>query len=426
MIEHDARRPARVALVHDFLSQCGGAERVVLELSRLFPEAPIFTSFYRPEGTFEEFSTRRVVPSFLQRVVRSGNFRHYAPLYPRALSSFDLSSFELVVASSSAFGHRVEHPNCHVYCHTPPRFLYRPASYGRPAWQRRLLVVGTEPMRRADRMSARAKASYAANSLLTKRRIRAAYGIDSRVIHPPLAVAQSVTPLRPLPDRPSLLMVARLLPYKRVDLAIAVANATGLPLTVAGDGPDRERLAAMAGPTVRLLGRVPDEELPELFAASSLVLAPGIEDFGYGPVEAHWFGRPVVAVGAGGALETVTDGGDGVLVRGTDPADWARAVTDALDRPWSPDALRAAADPFTPARFRAAVLDWLGLEVHDAGSGASAAPRQGPDRERNRDAGEAGPEPAHHVDHDGFGHGEVGRFAADEESHRRHDLEGAR
>ncbi|MHB1585184.1 MAG: glycosyltransferase [Acidimicrobiales bacterium] len=391
MTAPEAGRPGpRVALVHDFLSQLGGAERVVLELSRLFPDAPIFTSFYRPEATFEEFSARRVVPSYLQKVVPADRFRRYALLYPGALARFDLDDFDLVIASSSAFGHRVRHPNCHVYCHTPPRFLYQAASYAHRRWQHRLLDAGTAPLRRADRASARAKASYAANSQLTRRRVRDAYGIESRIIHPPLAVTGSA-PLRALPDRPSLLMVARLLPYKRVDLAIEVANATGLPLTVVGDGPELPRLAAMAGPSVRLLGRVPDDELADLFAAASLVLVPGAEDFGYGPVEAHWFGRPVVASAAGGALETVADGDDGFLVADADPASWTAAVTAALEREWSPSALRAAAAPFTPSRFRHAVLDWLGLA--DGRSGPDATLSGGGN---DRNVGEAVAELAHH------------------------------
>jgi glycosyltransferase involved in cell wall biosynthesis len=130
---------------------------------------------------------------------------------------------------------------------------------------------------------------------------------------------------------------------------------------VAGEGPERERLAAMAGPTVELLGRVPDGELAGLFASASLVLAPGAEDFGYGPVEAHWHGRPVVAVAAGGALETVADGTDGVLVDGAGTGQWVRAVTAALERPWRPEDLRKAADPFTAGTFRRRVAEWLGL-----------------------------------------------------------------
>lgn len=410
----------RVALVHDFLSQLGGAERVVLELSRLFPDAPIFTSFYRPEVTFEEFSTRQVVPSYLQKVVPTNGFRRYALLYPGALARFDLDDFDLVIASSSAFGHRVRHPNCHVYCHTPPRFLYQPASYAHRRWQHRLLDAATGPLRRADRASARSKASYAANSQLTRHRVRDAYGIESRVIHPPLAVAGSASPLRPLPDRPSLLMVARLLPYKRVDLAIEVANATGLPLTVVGDGPERARLAAMAGPGVRLLGRVPDDELAELFAAASVVLVPGAEDFGYGPVEAHWFGRPVVASAAGGALETVAHGEDGFLVADADPWSWTEAVTAAVEREWSPSALRAAAAPFTPSRFREAVLDWLGLADGRSGPGAPLA--AGGD---DRDGGEAVPELAHHPVDRRLAVGLHATSALHEEGHRRQDLEGA-
>lgn len=349
----------RVALVHDFLSQYGGAERVVLELSRIFPDAPVYTAFYDPDGTFPEFRERRIVTSSLQRIVRPGRFRAYAPLYPRAFERFDLGQYDLVVASSSAFAHRVRHPNCRVYCHTPPRFLYHPESYGWPDWRNRILHAGTAPLRRADRRSARAKASYAANSDLTRRRVLAAYDIECRVIHPPLATTHLSAPVMPLPDRPALLMVSRLLPYKRVDVAIAVANATGLPLGVVGEGPERARLQSMAGPNVTFLGRVPDARMPELFAAATVVLAPGAEDFGYGPVEAHWFGRPAVAVAGGGALETVNDGIDGLLVRGTETEPWVRAVKSTLERPWTPAALRSSAGAYTAPAFREHVVTWL-------------------------------------------------------------------
>ncbi len=358
----DAGAPSglgRVALVHDFLSQYGGAERVVLELCRIFPEAPVYTAFYDAESTFPEFRSRQIVPSSLQRVVRPGRFRAYAPLYPRAFERFDLGRYDLVVASSSAFAHRVRHPNCRVYCHTPPRFLYHPESYGWPDWRNRILRAAAAPLRRSDRRSARAKASYAANSDLTRRRVLEAYDIECPVIHPPLATTHLSAPVEPMPHRPALLMVSRLLPYKRVDLAVAVANATGLPLTLVGEGPERARLEAMAGPSVTLLGRVPDTQMPELFAAATVVLAPGAEDFGYGPVEAHWFGRPAVAVADGGALETITDGVDGLLVPGTSTESWVRAVKAAVERPWTPEALRRSADGYTAPAFRERILAWL-------------------------------------------------------------------
>lgn len=351
--------PSRTAIVHDYLGQAGGAERVVLQLAAMFPGAPIYTSFYEPEHTYPQFEELDVRPSSLQGHISPERFRMAAPLYPSAFRSFDLSAFDQVVVSTSAFAHHVRHPRSFVYCHTPPRFLYDPGAY-----QSRTTRTLAPVLRRAqgfDRRAANHHASYAANSRTTAARIAEAYGLDAEVIYPPLWTGHLPSSVSPFPSSPQALVVARLLPYKRVDVAVAACAEAGVPLVVAGEGPDLERLRRLDNGGTTFLGRVGDDELGDLFASSSLVLAPGLEDFGYAPVEANYAGRPVVAQAAGGALESVRDGLTGRLVAGDDVHRWATTIGEVLDTRWDPGALRAATAPFSCDQFRRAVRTWARL-----------------------------------------------------------------
>ena len=348
-----------VALVHDYLSQCGGAERVVLELAAMFPDAPIYTSFFAPETTFAEFSGRDVRTSPLQGRIDPDRFRSAALRYPRAFRTFDLSGFDTAVVSSSAFAHHVVHRHSFVYCHTPPRFLYQPGSYGLAGPLRAVARPALAALRRADARAAARHLSYAANSEATAGRVRSAYGRSPAVIHPPLRTGHLPVDLTPLPGTPRALVVSRLLPYKRIDVAVRACRLAGIPLTVVGEGPEERALRDLGGGTVHFLGRLGETELPEVFAAHSVVLVPGQEDFGYVPVEANYAGRPVVAFAAGGALETVVDGATGLLVTTHDPAAWADALRRAHDRDWPPASLRGATSRFGADAFRASVRQWL-------------------------------------------------------------------
>lgn len=350
-------------IVHDYLTQCGGAERVVLQLTRMFPDAPVYTSIYSPDRTFEEFADRVVCTSRLQGRVRPERFRAAVLRYPGAFRAFDLASFDTVVVSSSAFAHHVVHPRSFVYCHTPPRFLYDPATYGRGRGGAALVAApALAALRWRDRRAALRHRSYAANSTATAQRVLRAYGRLAEVIPPPLWSAHLPALAAPAPAQPRALVVSRLLPYKRVDVAVAACALAGVGLTVVGHGPHERRLRAEARGDVRFAGRVGDDELAELFASHSVVLAPGREDFGYLPVEANYAGRPVVALAAGGALETVVDGVTGVLVEGHDPARWAAAVRAVHQRAWSPEELRASTGRFQAPAFEAAVRRWLAGE----------------------------------------------------------------
>jgi glycosyltransferase involved in cell wall biosynthesis len=347
-----------VAIVHDYLSQRGGAERVVLRLASLFPEAPIYTSFYAPDSTFDEFRDRQIVTSKLQRSIDVDHFRNAALRFPEAFRQMDLAAFDKVIVSSSAFAHHVRHPRSLVYCYTPPRFLYEPAAYFEQRSLQAVAWAGLAPLRRSDRHAARRHADYVTISRASAAKIRRCYGVDApSIIYPPLNVGHLPTSVSPLPTKARALLVSRLLRYKHVDVAIAACAGAGIPLTVVGVGPDAERLARHATAQVSFLGRLADAAMTELFASHSLVLSPGYEDFGYGPVEANYAGRPVVALGAGGALETVEDGVTGRLVSGCSTESWTTAIREVLETDWSPLDLRQRSTRFSADIFDAKITE---------------------------------------------------------------------
>lgn len=351
----------RIAIAHDFLSQHGGAERVVLRFASMFPDAPIFTAFHDPGGTFPEFRSLDVRTSSLQERVDPARFRRQVLRYPAAFREFDLSAFDAVLVSSSAFAHHLQHPNTLVYCHTPPRFLYAPHTYvnGRARALANVAIPALLPLRRRDARAARAAAGYVANSERTAARVRRLYGIDCPVIPPPIATDHLPRQLTALPGTPRALVVSRLMPYKRVDLAVEACRRAGIPLTVVGEGPEREALAALGGDTTTFLGRVDDDTLRREMARTSVVLVPGAEDFGLLPLEANYAGRPVVAFAGGGPRETVQDGVTGLLVDDQEVGSWEGAVTTAVGRSWDPRELRASTAAYSAARFEAAVSAWM-------------------------------------------------------------------
>lgn len=325
-----AERPARVsgdvAIVHDYLNQRGGAERVALELAQMHPEVPLYTSLYRRGSTFPEFADVDVRTSFLQHAPVDRGFRSLFPLYPQAFRSFGRIDADVVISSSSAWAHAVRTTDraFHaVYCYTPARWLYG-AQYMNASKRVAMLGLVMRRMRKWDQDAASRPHLYIAISRQTQARIKMAYGIDAPVVYPPVEV-ERFTP-RPRGER--LLIVSRLLPYKRVDAIVAAATDLGIGLDVVGVGPELERLRAMAGPTVVFHGAGSDTAVTELMESCRAFCLPGEEDFGLTPVEAHAAGKPVIAFGAGGALETVEDGFSGVFFASHDVA----AVSDAIRR----------------------------------------------------------------------------------------------
>ena len=360
-----------VAIVHDYLNQPGGAERVVLEMASMWPEAPVYTSLYRAESTFPEFQNFDIRTSFLDRLPVDGGFRALLPLYPAAFTSFGMLDEELVISSSSGWAHgvRTSPESVHVvYCYAPARWLYTPDRYLPSSLKQRLLSPVVSPLRRWDMGAARRADGYVVIAENVRRRVRAAYGIDAQVVYPPVDTERFT--VRARGDR--LLVVARLLPYKRIDLVIQAANRLGVGLDVVGVGPSLEELRAIAGPSVQFHGRLPDEAITELFEGCLAFCSAGQEDFGLAPVESLAAGKPVVAFAAGGALETLEDGRTAAFFHEPTVTDVLSAIrrVQALDT--SPQELAQAAEQFSRTSFRANLAEAID-RLADAREATAAA-----------------------------------------------------
>lgn len=311
----------KVALVHDWLTNMGGAERVVINFKEIFQDAPIYTTLYNPIKLDKELQNIDVRTSFLQQKKRAAeNHQKYFPLMPIAFESFDLNEYDIVLSSSSscAKGVITNPDTMHVsYCHTPMRygweFYYEYAKeWGMNPIKRIFLKYFMNYMRQWDLASSQRVDYFIANSENVAKRIWKHYRRESTIIHPP--VRSSLFTLGTV-DEEYYLIISRLVPYKRVDLAVETFNELGLPLVIIGDGPEREKLQSMAKDNVKLLGRQPDEVIKEYYAKCRAFIFPGEEDFGITPLEAQASGRPVIAYGKGGALETVADGVTGLFFK---------------------------------------------------------------------------------------------------------------
>jgi glycosyltransferase involved in cell wall biosynthesis len=359
-----------VAIVHDYLNQHGGAERVVLELAAIWPQAPIYTSLYRPRSTLPEFQRLDVRTSWLDRVPVDGAFRSLAPLYPAAFRSLGTFEQDLVISSSSGWAHgvRTAPGSTHlVYCYTPARWLYRPGEYLGHSTGQALLAPFKGALRRWDRAAALRADAYVAISETVRDRIQAAYGIDALVVYPPVDV-ERFTP-RPRGER--LLVVSRLLPYKRVGLAVDAATRAGIGLDVVGTGPSLDDLRRRAGPTVTFHGRLDDAGVTELMEGCRALCLPGIEDFGIVPVEANAAGKPVVAFAGGGALETVQEGVTGAFFAEPTREGLLAALTRADALETRPEEIARAARRFSRDAFRAGLLDAIERSRRVTGTSSS-------------------------------------------------------
>lgn len=369
----DAQRAvATAAVAHDFFIQDGGAERCAVEFARLLPAATIETTFFDVRQFSDRIDPGRVRTWPLQRVLGpTRHFRALLPLYPIWFMTRDLRDRDLVISSSVAFckAVRTRRDAIHVsYVYTPMRYAWDLDTYlagSSLSLPGRFAARTIRPvLRRWDRMTAKRAGVIVAISETVRDRIRETWGREAvAVIYPPVDTSEIAISDR---DDGFLLVAARLLAYRRIDLAVAAATSVGRDLIVVGDGPELERLQASAGPSVRFMGRVDRTTLLDLFARCHAYLVPGEEDFGIAPVEAMAAGKPVVALRAGGARETVIDGVTGVL--------FDRPVVDdlieALDRldstTWDPAALRAQAERFDTTVF---VQRWRALLV-EMGGGA--------------------------------------------------------
>jgi glycosyltransferase involved in cell wall biosynthesis len=346
----------KIALVHDYLNQLGGAERVVGSLHKLFPQAPIYTTILDRAKLWESLSDAEIHTSWMQHLpALNRHFKAYLPLYPLAMESLDLRAYDLVVSSSSAWAKSViTRPGAvHLcYCHTPMRFAWDYARYVEREQFGLLARAALPPvvawLKAWDVRTAARPTRYIANSTVVRERIRRHYGQDSEVIFPPVEVAR----YQPSDvDEPYYLVVSRLAPYKRIDLAVEAFNRLGLPLVVIGDGPDRSALERMARPNVRFVGRLPDGEVASAMSRCRALLFPGEEDFGITPLEANAAGRPVIAYRAGGALDTVRHGETGLFFDEPNVTSLMAAVRRCQTHRWDKGKLRRHAERFSEAVF---------------------------------------------------------------------------
>jgi glycosyltransferase involved in cell wall biosynthesis len=361
----------RGALVHDWLNQLGGAENVLEELVSLFPHAPLYTSIYAAERMPESYRQWDIHTSFMQRLPGiASHHQAYLPLYPLAFAQTDLSGYDLVLSNKSGFCHGVRTKDksgrgaIHVcYCLTPTRYLWLFDQYRQREQIGGLTSAALQPLlavlRRWDWAAAQRVDHFIAISSTVQGRIRDIYGRESVIIHPPVDT-EFFAPELAQPVGDYFLIVSRLIPYKRIDLAVQVFNQ--LPnkrLVIVGEGRDLAALRTQAGPNITFLGRQPRQRVRELLRGCRAFLFPGLEDFGIAPVEAMACGRPVIAYGAGGALDTVIPGVTGELFTKQSCTSLLTCLETFDPQTYDPAACRTQAELFSAANFRQRLLGYL-------------------------------------------------------------------
>ena len=354
----------RVAIAHDYLTQRGGAERVVSQFATMFPEASIVTSVYEPDLTYPDFASHEVITSPLNRIgwLRR-HFRAGLPLYDWAFDHTEVpAGTDTVLVSTTGFAHGVKTPpGCRkvVYCHSPARFLYLADDYLGDKWWRSpkgiVLRALTPPLRRWDQKAAASADEYLCNSTVVRDRIRDVYGIEATVVHPPYSLDPD-GPQEPLPGSENLpsffLTVSRLMPYKNVDVLLhAFADMPDEHLVVIGSGPLRDELHDLAPANVSFFEGISDAQLRWAYAHAAAVIAPSKEDFGLTPVEGFAFGTPCLALHAGGYLDTVVDGISGQFFDSATPDAVVQAVRSFRENPVEKRAVLDHAERFSPDTF---------------------------------------------------------------------------
>lgn len=348
----------KIALAHDWLNQIGGAEDVLEALKRLYPDSPIYTSIFAQSLMPAHFQDWDIRPLWINQLPGIHQ-RHqaYLPLYPLAWQNLEIQNFDVILSNKSGFCHglRFSPESLHIcYCLAPTRYVWQLDNYlageNLSASATLLLRPLVALLRPWDYAAAQRVSHFIAISAAVKQRIRRFYGRHSAVIFPPVETARFHS-LASAELEDYYLVVSRLIPYKRIDLAIQAASELGLKLKIAGAGRDRERLRALAGDNVEFLGFVPDSELPRLMAKCRALIFPGLEDFGITPVQVQAAGRPVIAYGGGGALDTVIPGVTGEHFPEM-TVDSLKAVWRNFDeRAYNPQEIRAHARQFDVSAF---------------------------------------------------------------------------
>ena len=369
----NTRRPERgprVAIVHDWLTAFGGAERVLVELCRLLPHAEVFTLFGKHAGLRQLLSQHRVQASYLAQLPGiDATYRWLAPLMPKAIESFQFQGFDLVISSSWAFAHGIRTPKAipHLaYIHSPMRwawdmqeeYLGRARLSGPVRW---IAEQGLTQLRQWDQQAAQRDKTIIANSQFIEQRVKRCWQRDSTVIYPPVRVTEMHGPAKP---HGAYISVSRLVKYKRVDLWVeAFRHLPDHQLMVVGTGPELGRLKRIAPPNVRFTGWVSDEQAIELIAGAKGFLQASKEDFGISAVEAQGYGVPVLAYGQGGAAETVRGlahaNPTGLLFDALEPRAAAQHILEFERHQFLPQDCKRNAARFSPQAFALAIAEQL-------------------------------------------------------------------
>lgn len=360
----------KVALVHDHLVQSGGAEKVLQVLQAMFPDAPTFTLVYDSDKMGHHFKGRDVRPSFIQKLpFGKKRYQWYLPLMPLATESYDLTGYDVVISSSSAFAKGIitQPETLHIcYCHTPTRYLWTDThSYVQelnyPKFVKKLIPPLLSRIRVWDRHAADRVDHFIANSRTVADRISKYYRRDSHIIHPPVELEKFKPKDKPGGDY--FLAGGRLVPYKRFDIIVKAFNRLGMPLKIFGTGPEYKKLKAMAKPHVEILGYVSDEERSQLYRNARAFINPQVEDFGITPIEAMACGTPVIAYAEGGVLETVKEGETGLFFYEQRWEEIADLIIRFKDEMFDPQTLHNHAKEFDSQIFKQKLRGFLESHV---------------------------------------------------------------
>ncbi|MBU1102800.1 glycosyltransferase [Patescibacteria group bacterium] len=354
----------RVALVHDYLNQYGGAERVLEAFCEIWPEAPIFTLIYDERRTGGAFAGRKIKTSFLQKVpLVKKHHRPFLMLMPLAIEQFDLSKYDLVISDSASFAKGVitRPKTLHIcYCHTPTRYVWDDShkyieEFNYPALVKKIIPPFLNYLRLWDEAASSRPDKYLANSHFVASRIRKYYQQEATVIHPP--VKTSFFYIGQPQDY--FLVVARFLPYKKIDLAIRAFNELGWPLKIIGDGPEKKRLQKIAGSNIEFVGLVNEDLLKDYYARCCAFIFAQEEDFGISAVEAMGAGRPVIAYQSGGALEIIKDGETGIFFKEQTVDSLVSALKKFRDQEFNPEVIRQHALQFDKEIFKNKIKEFV-------------------------------------------------------------------
>lgn len=359
-----------IAIAHDYITQRGGAEKVVLALHRAFPEAPVYTTLYEPELSYPEFAGVKVIPSRLNRLrVFRRSHRLALPFLALAADRVHVPSDHTIVSTSGwAHGFRTSGTKI-VYCYSPARWLYQRDTYLGPSVlspQRIALAVLSPFLKRWDRRRAATATKYFAISTVVQQRIRDAYGIEAEVLPAPHSIDTSL-PQEPLDiggicgEGGFYLCISRLLPYKNVDAVVEAFNELGYPLVVVGAGPEEKRLASLAAPNVVMVKNLSDAQIRWLYERARAVVAASFEDFGLTPIEAAAYGKPSIVLRWGGFLDTIAEGTTGVYFDEPHVRAIIAAIEQSRQIEWDPNAIRQHVEKFTEEHFTRRLSEEIAL-----------------------------------------------------------------